>query len=137
MSGYEGSCHCGAVSVRFETLLAPEAVDVRACQCSFCRRHGAKTVSDPDGELRLRFREGDVERYRFGTSTSDFLLCRRCGAFIAATIEGFAVLNVVGTAIAALAGRDARAVDYDAEGADTRLARRGARWTPLVVEPAP
>jgi len=134
VSVFEGQCHCGAVAARFETPAAPEAIDVRACQCSFCRRHGAKTVGDPDGRLTLRFREADVARYRFGTGTSDFIVCKHCGAFAAATIEGFAVLNVVGMAIAALAAREARPVDYDSETPAARLERRGARWTPLVVE---
>ena len=134
MRVYEGRCHCGAVSARFETEVAPEAIDVRADQCSFCRRNGAKTVSDPAGKLRLRFRESDVERYRFGTRSADFIICRACGTFIAATIEGFAVLNVVGAGIDALANRPARPVDYDGETPETRTERRVQRWTPLTLE---
>ena len=44
MSGYPGACHCGAVGVFFETDAGADALQVRACQCGFCRRHGAKTV---------------------------------------------------------------------------------------------
>ena len=134
MSVYAGACHCGAITARFETDIAPDALDVRADQCGFCRRHGAKTVSDPTGNLALRFRQGDVERYRFGTRTADFLVCRGCGAYIAAVIDGFGVLNVVGADIAAFAAREARPVDYAAETAELRLARRRARWTPLTLE---
>ena len=134
MSVYAGTCHCGAITARFETDIAPDALDVRADQCGFCRRHGAKTVSDPTGNLALRFRQGDVERYRFGTRTADFLVCRGCGAYIAAVIDGFGVLNVVGADIAAFAAREARPVDYAAETAELRLARRRARWTPLTLE---
>ena len=134
MSVYEGRCHCGAVSARFETAIPVETLDVRADQCGFCRRHAAKTVSDPEGELRLRFREGAVERYRFGTRSSDFIICRSCGAYMAAIIDGFGVLNVVAADIAPLAGREARPVHYDDETPATRLARRRARWTPLILE---
>jgi len=134
MSVYEGRCHCGAVSVRFETEIAPQAIDVRADQCGFCRRNGAKTVSDPAGTLWLGFREGDVERYRFGTRTADFIICSTCGTFIAATIDGYGVLNVVGAGIGTLAERPARPVDYDGETAETRTERRLQRWTPLTLE---
>jgi hypothetical protein len=134
MSRYEGACHCGAVRAVFETDIAAEAMDVRADQCGFCRRHGAKTVSDPAGRLRLRFQEDTVTRYRFGTRSADFLVCRTCGTYVAAVIEGYGVLNVVGADIGVFAGRPARPVDYDEETGETRLVRRRARWTPLVVE---
>jgi len=137
MNLYEGACHCGAVAARFSTEIEPDAIEVRADQCGFCRRHGAKTVSDPAGELRLSFREDTVTRYRFGTRSSDFLICRGCGTYVAAVIEGFGVLNVVGVDIDAFSRREARPVDYSDETAETRLARRRSRWTPLVVEAAP
>jgi len=137
MSRYEGACHCGAIAARFDTDIAPEAIEVRADQCGFCRRRGAKTVSDPAGSLRLSFREGAVTRYRFGTRSADFIVCRGCGTYVAAVIEGFGVLNVVGADIAEFARREARPVDYSGESAEVRLARRRARWTPLVVETPP
>ena len=131
---HAGACHCGAVSARFETAIAPAEMDVRADQCGFCRRHGAKTVSDPAGRLALAFREPAVQRYRFGTRSSDFIVCRGCGAYMAAMIDGFGVLNVVGADIRAFADRPARPVDYDDETAAMRLARRRERWTPLTLE---
>ena len=134
MSVYEGRCHCGAVTARFESDIAPDATDVRADQCTFCRRNGAKTVSDPAGKLTLRFREAGVERYRFGTRSADFIICRACGSFIAAIIDGYGVLNVVGAGIAAFADRPARPVDYDGETPETRTERRRQRWTPLTLE---
>jgi hypothetical protein len=134
MTRLEGACHCAAVSVLFETELDPAVIEVRADQCGFCRRHGAKTVSDPAGRLTLRFAERDVERYRFGTRTSDFIVCRTCGAYVAALIEGYGVLNVVGADIRELAGRPAVPVDYDDETPQSRLERRRQRWTPTVLE---
>ncbi len=136
MSRYEGACHCGAVRAAFETVIAPAEIDVRADQCGFCRRHGAKTVSDPAGSLALRFRESDVERYRFGSRTCEFIVCRSCGAYVAAIIEGYGVLNVVAADIDAFSRRPARPVDYEDETAATRLARRRERWTPLTLEVA-
>jgi hypothetical protein len=131
---FEGACHCGAVAARFETDLSPGEMEVRADQCGFCRRHGAKTVSDPAGRLTLAFREGDVERYRFGLKMTDFIVCRRCGAYVAALMEDVGVLNVVGADMPEFAQRAALPVDYDAESQDERRARRRQRWTPTVVE---
>jgi hypothetical protein len=131
-----GACHCGAVTAAFETALDVAAIDVRADQCGFCRRHGAKTVSDPAGQLTLRFAERDVIRYRFGSRLAEFLVCRHCGAYVAAVMERFGVLNVVGADIGPLARRDARPVDYKRESAEERRDRRRERWTPTVVEAA-
>jgi hypothetical protein len=132
----EGGCHCGAITAVFETALAPADIEVRADQCGFCRRHGAKTVSDPAGRLTLRFAEDAVRRYRFGARTAEFLVCRDCGAYVASVMEHFGVLNVVGADIAVLASRAARPVDYDGESADERRARRRQRWTPTTLEAA-
>ena len=46
-----GRCHCGNISVTFETNLDPANMEPRACQCSFCRMHSTAAVSDPDGHL--------------------------------------------------------------------------------------
>lgn len=132
---YEGACHCGGVRATFETALAPEAIEVRADQCSFCKPRGAKTVSDPNGKLTVRI--GGGHPYQFGLRTADFWVCDNCGAYIAATtvIEGraYGVLNVAGAGIAALASRDATPVDYSSEDVAARNARRSKRWTPAEI----
>src|SRR5579859_2220723 len=48
-----GGCHCGNLGVVLETERDPRALPLRACQCSFCRRHGAVTTADPGGLLRI------------------------------------------------------------------------------------
>ncbi len=136
MTRLEGACHCGAITAVFETALAPDQIEVRADQCGFCRRHGAKTVSDPAGRLTLRFAEDAVRRYRFGARTADFLVCLGCGAYVASVMEDYGVLNVVGADIAVLASREARPVDYEGETPDQRRARRRQRWTPTILEAA-
>src|SRR5258707_15029856 len=45
-------------------------------------------VADPDGLFEAWADDWSlVENYRFGTGTCDFLICRRCGVFIAAVSE--------------------------------------------------
>ena len=134
MTRLAGACHCGAIAVVFETALRAEELEVRADQCGFCRRHGAKTISDPAGRLTIRFAEPSVRRYRFGARTADFLVCRECGAYVAAVMEDVGVLNVVAADIAELARREARPVDYEGETPEERRRRRRERWTPVTLD---
>ncbi|QRY77116.1 hypothetical protein JVX91_16010 [Pseudomonas sp. PDNC002] len=76
----QGSCHCGNLAVRLELSRDPADYTPRACDCTFCRRHGAAYISDPHGRLAIHCRsDADSQRYRHGSSTVDFLLCRCCG----------------------------------------------------------
>lgn len=133
---FDGSCHCGAIEVTFETSRSPELWQIRACQCSFCRRHAARTTSDPTG--RVSFRVNDqaaLQHYRFGLRTADFLLCRICGAYLAAVLTSprgqFATLNV-NALIEPLEFANVVAVSYDQESTEQRRERREERWTPVI-----
>lgn len=130
-----GGCHCGALEVTVALSRAPEETKVRACACSFCRAHGARTATDPEGMVVLRARDPAlVGRYRFGLATADFLVCRRCGVYVAAVIDAGdgarATVNVNALAEAARFTREAAAVDYGDETAEARRGRRAAAWTP-------
>src|ERR1700722_2817096 len=99
MTTFHGGCHCGNIAVTFETALDPNALPLRACQCSFCRRHGGITASDPAGHLLIEVgRPEQLQRYRFALGITDFLLCRSCGVYVAATMGAdgrtLGVLNV-------------------------------------------
>jgi hypothetical protein len=142
MAILRGECHCGRVEVSFETALSPGELEVRACQCSFCRRHGAKTVTVSAGRLVISAEDGALVRYRFGLRTADFLLCRNCGVYIAAVIsdgtEERATLNAAGMMIEGLWDRAAQPIRLDHEDAEARRKRRHRNWTPtkVVVETA-
>src|SRR4029079_7187588 len=87
IAAYEGSCHCGAIAFTFKTSRRPKSCAVRACQCASCRRHGARTTSDPEGSLAFRIGdESQVRRYRFGLRTADFLFSRTCRPYVAAVL---------------------------------------------------
>lgn len=129
---YSGRCHCGAIQISFETShpLAP-----RACQCSFCRRHHARSVSDPRGAATLAF-GADPIRYRFASRAADYLLCAVCGVYVGAMVEeadaAIVTLNLNNfddphSQLAAVP------VSYDGESAGQRAASRRARWTPLTI----
>src|SRR4029079_14699458 len=82
---------------------------LHACGCSFCRRHGTKAVADPNGRLTIFAPANGLNRYRFGWPPADALICRSCGAYVAAVVSGNgeerATLNVAATAISEFADR--------------------------------
>jgi hypothetical protein len=131
----EGTCHCGAVHVAIELSRPASEVELRACQCSFCRRHGARTLTDEQGQALIAVRDPRVlSHYRFGLHTADYLICRTCGTYIAAVVDGrSATVNVGGLDLAAFRDRDATPVDYSAESAGDRLNRRRSRWMPIDI----
>jgi hypothetical protein len=78
-----GSCHCGRLRIEFSTDQDPADFLPRACDCSFCRKHGAAYVSDPSGRLSVSARGDSLRKYRQGSNTADFLLCGQCGVLVA------------------------------------------------------
>ena len=97
---YLAHCHCGNLSARYRTAVAPAAWSVRACQCSFCRSHGLLATSDPAGEMEFRSTDSErVQRYRFGGRTAEVMLCRECGVVVGVQMDSdlgrFGVLSVL------------------------------------------
>ena len=133
---FEGRCHCGAIGFIFRASQPPVQWAVRACQCSFCRGHGARTISDPQGSVTFQIAEAsNLRRYRFGTRSSDFLICGNCGVYVAALLTSsngqFATLNI-NTIRAPLDVPEAVPVSYEGESGEQRQSRREQRWTPVA-----
>ena len=126
---HAGQCHCGAIRFAFET---EEALAPRACQCGFCRKHNARTVADPAGSAVLTL-GAEAARYRFGSKTTDFLICGRCGVYVGAAVEldgrlyVTLNLNAFDDPRLDLAGAP---VSYDGEDAIANADRRRLKWTP-------
>ena len=132
-----GRCHCGTITAAFETDADPAELQLRACACSFCRMHGTRTASDPRGRLSFSDPGGRLHRYRFGTRTSEVLLCSECGVYVGAIVdtEG-AIYGIVNVNILDDKTPFARApevMNYDSESAAERIARRMAKWTPAEI----
>lgn len=135
---YDGGCHCGALDIRYESEVAPEETEVRASLCSFCRKHGSRAVSDPEGRLTVTIHDAAVvRRYRFGLGTADYILCGRCGVYVAAVLSegdalyGIAIVNALEDAERFT--RSPTPADYSAEDDSARRRRRRARWTPTAI----
>lgn len=130
----EGLCHCGNISFEFKTVFTPDTLIVRRCQCDFCRAHGAATARDPDGMASIKARESDaVTLYRFGTRTTDFILCAKCGVYIGATVANeqhkYATLNMN---ITTLDIKNAGPMACNDELGAIRIAQRIKLFTPLA-----
>jgi hypothetical protein len=134
-----GGCHCGNIRVVLETALDPHALPIRACQCSFCRRHGGITTSDPAGRLVIEFGQPEhLHKYRFALGITDFLLCRGCGVYLAAVMESegrsLGVLNVNVLDDHAPFARPPTPMEYGAESVEDREGRRAKAWMPVEMK---
>jgi hypothetical protein len=133
-----GGCHCGHLELTFKTRRQPGELTVRACGCSFCRRHGARTISDPRGRVEFIVHDpSQLNRYRFGLGTAEFLICRTCGVYVGAVMVDagttHATLNINALATPGVFTQSALPVSYDPESTAGRRTRRRARWTPAAV----
>jgi hypothetical protein len=137
-----GACHCGNIKVVFETALNPTTLPLRACQCSFCRRHGGVTTSDPAGRLVVEVRQPELlQKYRFALGITDFLICRGCGVYVAAVMESdgrsLGVLNVNVLDEHAPFVRPPTPMEYGAEAVEDREGRRAKVWMPVEIGASP
>jgi hypothetical protein len=128
--------------MRLTTPHDPSTLAMRECQCSFCRKHGARTVTDRDGHVTFRAVSDALLRYQFSTRGADFLICRRCGVYLAALItsdgsdeqprRSFATVNT--RALVYEFTQAPSPADYDQESGAQRIARRLASWTPADLQ---
>jgi hypothetical protein len=69
--------------VDLEMPREPGTYHPRACDCDFCRKHGAAYVSDPQGSLAIRIRDAlNTGYYRQGSGLAECLFCRSCGVLV-------------------------------------------------------
>ena len=135
---HSGGCHCGNISVQVRLSRPPDQTPLRSCSCAFCRAHGTRTLSDRDGLAEITVADWSlVERYRFGSRTADYIVCRRCGVYVGAVCETgsglCAVINTNCLSDRAAFTQAPAAPDYDGESTEVRLERRAANWMPVTV----
>jgi hypothetical protein len=133
----KGGCHCGNVTIEFHTDEDVSDFTPRTCQCTFCRKHDASWISDPDGQAQVRYaNRADVSAYRFGTGTSDFIVCKKCGVLTVALceIEGRtrAVFNIK-PMLEHQFYKKPVLTNLDTDSIEERLARRARNWTGKVT----
>lgn len=99
------------------------------------------TTSDPAGRLVVELARPELlQRYRFALGITDFLICRSCGVYVAATMEGdgklLGVLNVNVLDEREPFARPPVPMEYGAEKAQDREARRAKAWMPVELRTA-
>jgi hypothetical protein len=138
MRQVHGSCHCGNIRFTFDWPEAGPTIPVRACDCTFCRKHGGVWTSHPQGWFRLHVAdESKVTPYRFGTQSADFHVCATCGAvpIVTCVMDGvrYAVVNANAFDDVDYSQLSVTGAGFEGESVDTRLARRRRNWTPEVA----
>lgn len=79
----QGGCHCNNIRVTIELPKPLGEYRPRACDCAFCRKHGASYVSDPQGALRIELEAPQrLGRYRQGNEIAECLFCANCGVLV-------------------------------------------------------
>jgi len=134
---YPGSCHCGAVRIELTSAKQPAEMRIGRCACSFCRRHGARTMGDPGGSVEFHAAPDAVLRYRFGLGITDYLLCARCGTYVGAIMEdegrSIGIVNVNMLDIRDTFDPAPPLHVYDGENIEKRRARRRKFWMPATL----
>jgi hypothetical protein len=72
---YHGSCHCG--NVKFD--VEGEIKEAMACNCSICRRKGAKMAFFPRSSMTLHTPEAALTTYTFNKHVIHHRFCSTCG----------------------------------------------------------
>ncbi len=136
---HTGGCHCGNISIVFESALDPAQIEVRDCQCSFCRKHGTSAATDPGGMLTIKVADQTrLSRYTFEYGTAEYFICRECGVYVGASTlderdrRAIVIVDVLDDR--ELFSQDPIAVSYDTEDRNQRLKRRSERWMPVSIE---
>ncbi len=128
-----GSCHCANIAFELAWEPDPREIPARACDCTFCTKHGGVWTSNPHGKLRVRVKDpARVSKYSFGSGTAVFHVCGRCGAVpvVTSRIDGtlYAVVSVNAFDGVDPALLKRAPVTFEGEIVDDRLARRKRGW---------
>jgi hypothetical protein len=76
---FQGSCHCA--KVRFEVDAEPTSLS--ECNCSLCRRKGARYLKMPEiAAVRIIEGEDNLTTYQFNTRQAKHYFCKTCGIHV-------------------------------------------------------
>ena len=128
-----GRCHCGNIAFDLDWPGDAPEIPARACDCSFCVKHGGVWTSNPESRLDVVIGDTSrVSKYEFGTRTATFHVCTICGAVPLATSEiaghRYAVVNVNALENVDPSSLRRTASQFGEEDIDSRLARRSRNW---------
>ncbi|HTD29049.1 MAG TPA: hypothetical protein VK660_06625 [Xanthomonadaceae bacterium] len=128
-----GKCHCGNIAFSLDWPGESPEIPARACDCTFCVKHGGVWTSNPGAALVATINDRAlVSSYAFGTRTATFHVCSRCGTVPFATCEidnrVYAVVNVNTFENVDQSSFRKSAASLEGEDVTSRLARRKRNW---------
>jgi len=128
-----GKCHCGNIAFELDWPEDSPEIPARACDCSFCVKHGGVWTANPESRLDVAIRDASrVSKYEFGTRTATFHICTICGAVpvVTSDVAGhrYAVVNVNALENVDTTRLRRSAAHFDGEDIGSRLARRSRNW---------
>jgi hypothetical protein len=128
-----GKCHCGNISFTLAWDPDPQEIPARACDCTFCQKHGGVWTSNPRGVLEVSMQNSlQVSRYAFGTKTAEFHICTQCGVVPVVTsriderLYAVVSVNAFENVDASLLRR--APMSFAGEETDSRLERLKLNW---------
>ena len=131
-----GGCHCRNITYEAQFPFPAEKLPARYCSCNYCRMHGGYYASHPEGVITLSIDDTTrTSRYRFGSKTTDFLICTNCGivAILLDTIQdkayGLLRLNTLDKPVSFA---NIPWVNNEGEDPQARRLRRLKSWTPVT-----
>ena len=128
-----GKCHCGNIAFELDWEGESPEIPARACECSFCVKHGGVWTSNPSATLAVAIANaGLLSKYAFGTRTATFYVCSQCGAVPLVTSDIadhlYAVVNVNAFENVDPSRLRRGAANFEGEDVESRLARRRRNW---------
>ena len=131
MHGVTGTCHCGNILLDLQLTKDPASYHPRACDCTFCRKHGAAYISDARGSLRVRINDPHQSgTYRQGNELAEMLLCTRCGVLMGALYRAAGL--VYGTVnVRVIEGAESFGVEKPASPQKLSADEKISRWKDL------
>jgi hypothetical protein len=132
MHAVRGGCYCGNILLELQLTKEPGHYRPRACDCGFCRKHGAAYLSDAAGSLRIRIEDARQSgTFRQGNELAEMLLCTRCGVLVGALYRSdgqvYGTVNVKALEGAAQFGSEATVSPKELSG-DEKVARWKKLW---------
>lgn len=75
----QAACHCGAVEL--EATLPYGLEDVGRCNCSFCKRRQAASVTAIASSVNILKGADNLTLYSWNTHTAQHYFCKTCGIY--------------------------------------------------------
>lgn len=131
---YLGQCCCGDVGVQLSMTVLISDLEIRECQCEYCRACGGAYLSHPEGSLKISTAH-DLIVEKQGSRSVTMLRCSKCNQLIAAAL--MTESGLIGTVTAHLFdSEELSSGRIPTTPARLSLAERTARWKELWMPTA-